>query len=289
MASIQITADSAQVNGLASRAAALMKQTDWITARAMTEAAKLAKAAIEREVFPLIQGGPNRWTRRGLLATYANKNRLASAVGFNYGGGALQAYGADSPASGTPSGRYMEINARGGKRQQKSYEKRFGKSYLIPNNNLKEIDQYGNLPGPLWTQAMSRVGMISSPGSTQNAPRGPGSRGRTAAKRRRADYFIMRSKAGPTPAMIKRAAKELGGDARLARFMLAGQQRPRFIARRVGRDRRGYEPFIWIVDDVDYKKRFPIQRVALKTYMQQFPIAFEKGVMRELERRRLRG
>jgi len=289
MASIQFTADTAQVNDLAARAAALMNQTDWITARAMTEAAKMAKVAIERDIFPLIQGGPNRWTRRGLLATYAHPTRLASAVGFNYGGGALDDFNARPPATGTPSGRYMEINARGGKRQQKSYEKRFGRSFLIPNQNLAEIDQHGNLPGPLWTQAMSRIGMIRSPGSTQNAPKGPGSRGRTAAKRKKADYFIMRSKAGPTPAMIKRAAKELGGDTRLARFMLGGQQRPRFIARRVGRDRRGYEPFIWIVDDVKYKTRFPIQRVALKTYMAQFPIAFERGVARELERRRLKG
>ena len=288
MTSIQFDANTAPVNALAARAAALMGQTDWITARAMTEAAKVAKVAIQREIFPLIQGGPNRWTQRGLLATYAHPTRLASAVGFNYGGGSLEAFGANPPASGTPPGRYMEINARGGRRQQKSYETRFGHSYLIPNQNLKEIDKHGNLPGPLWTQAMSRVGMIHSPGSTQNAPRGAGSRGRTAAKRRKADYFIMYTKAAPSPSLVKRAAKELGGDTRLAMSFLSGQIRPRFIARRVGKDKRGYEPFIFIVDEVKYKKRFPIQRVALKAYMAQFPIAFERGVAKELERRRLR-
>jgi len=90
--------------------------------------------------------------------------------------------------------------------------------------------------------------------------------------------------------MLKKATAEAGGDALLARFMLGGQQRNLFIAKRVGKDNRGYEPFLWIVDNLKYKKRFPVQIVAWREFSATFPVAFEReldaALMRRLQRSR---
>jgi hypothetical protein len=105
-------------------AAELMGQTEWITALAMTRSAKAARLKVVEQIFPQIQGGPVAWTRRGLISTSATPQRLKSAIGFNYGGGALSEFGAKPPPRGTPSGRYMENLTRGGDRVAKSTERK---------------------------------------------------------------------------------------------------------------------------------------------------------------------
>lgn len=297
MASISFRADTGQVREASLRLAGLLNKTDALTAYAMTQGVKAAKRGIEKDIFPLIEGGPTQWTKRGLIVRFARSRDLRAQVGFNYGGGEFEATFFSRKEGGTPSGRYMSVNVSGGERRAKSVEEQFrqrgiiGKnSFLVPNRNLKEIDKYGNLPGPIWQQVASRVGGFAREGSTQNAPAGPGSRGRTARKRRQVDFFILKDRRGPSAAMLKKATAEAGGDARLARFMLGGQQRNLFIAKRVGRDGRGYEPFLWIVENLNYSRKFPVQVVAWREFSATFPVAFEReleaAMMRRLERSR---
>jgi hypothetical protein len=186
----------------------------------------------------------------------------------------------------------MEINASGGGRNPKSFELELRRAnvlrrnaFIVPNKNLNEIDQHGNLPGSTYTQIGSRIGALFRPGSTQNAPKGAGSRGRTAAKRRVSDYFVMTENRGPSKSDLARATKETGGDARLAKFLLGGQRKALFIARRVGLGGRGFEPVIWFSDSVKYQARFPIQSVALAEFKKVFPIEFEEGVLIALKKR----
>lgn len=268
----------------------------------MTRGVQQGREQIRRQVFPMIEGGPNTWTRRGLIARYARPDDLRAAVGFNYdqskqSGDVIEKLSDSGQMSfkggGVPSGRYMEVGASGGTRKSKSFElqlRRSGvlspSSYVVPNKNIREIDRHGNLSGSFYTKVGSRVRGLSTPGSTQNAPVGPGSRGRTARKRRGGDFFVMTAKPGGSRSQVARATRETGGDARLARFLLGGQRKNLYIARRVGVGGKGFEPVLWFNNNVTYKKRFPIQGIAWKEFQRVFPDVFEKGVDNALLRRR---
>lgn len=298
MASILFRAETGQVKRASLQLAELLNKTDALTAYAMTQGVKAAKRGIQKDIFPLIEGGPTQWTKRGLIVQFAKSKDLRAQVGFNYGGGEFEATFFSRKEGGTPSGRYMSVNVSGGTRRAKSVEEQFrqkeiiGKNqFLVPNSNAKEIDKYGNLPGPIWQQVASRVGGLAREGSTQNAPAGPGSRGRTARKRRQVDFFIMRRRSAPSAARVKRATAEAGGDERLARFIMGDTETKNlFIAKRVGRNGRGYEPFLWIVDNLNYSKKFPVQIVAWREFSNTFPVAFEReleaALMRRLNRSR---
>ena len=285
MASVILKADTAQVSRLATTMAALIGQHEWICARAMTNGVKASREAIRREIFPLVEGGPTRWTERGLIARYARRDDLRAAVGFNYDQ-AKQITGvieklSDSGRSGfkgggVPSGRYMEINVRGGDRNPKGFELEMRRSgairrgaFVVPNRNLKEIDKHGNLPAKFYTQIGSRIRGLDRLGSGQNAPQGAGSRGRTARKRAVADYFIL----------------YVGEDGRPTREPGAT---PLAIVRRTGFKNRGFEPVLWLVDDApNYERKFPVQSVAWREFSRIFPIEYEKGLEDALRRRGL--
>lgn len=278
---IDVTADTFELRAMADAFRVLPQQLARITARAMTMGAKAAKEEIRRDIFPRIKGGPTPWTQRGLIASYARPDNLRIQVGFNYGEGRFEDTEYTRKSGGTPSGRYMGVNARGGDRRPKSVELQLRRSgiiagdmFLTPNPNLKEIDRYGNLPGPTWTKIASRIRGLSTPGSTQNAPIGAGSRGRTAKKRREDDYFVMRYSGG-YPA----GPKELGAT-------------PVFIARRVGLKRgkrRGFEIALFIVDQPNYERKFPVKSVALREYERVFKQEFTRGVQSSIAYRKRHG
>jgi hypothetical protein len=267
---INIFCDVSEIYATAQNFRVLPRQLPMIVGRAMTMGAKASREKIRAGIFPLIQGGPTQWTKRGLIVKYATPVDLRIQVGFNYGEGKFEDTEFTPKGFGIPSGRYMGINARGGPRRPKSTELQLrrsgaipGNKFLTPNKNMLEIDKHGNLPGYLYTQISSRVRGLHTPGSTQNAPYGPGSRGRTAKKRAQADYFVMRY-AGGYPA----GPRELGAE-------------PAFIAKREGLGRgkkRGFSVALWIVDQPMYKPRFPIQRIALAEFERVFGIEFGKGV-----------
>lgn len=279
---IKISADVNEVVAAADSFGVLPDQMKRIVARAMTMGVKSAREEIKQKIFPLIKGGPTRWTQRGLIASYAKPNDLKAQVGFNYGEGNFYDTEDTPKGGGVPSGRYMGINARGGDRKAKSIERqlqttgRLGKDmFLAPNSNAKEVDRHGNFPGPLWQKIGSRVGGLWTPGSDQMALTPKGSRGRTAKKRRQDDFFIMRYTESGKPA----GPRELFAT-------------PVFIARRVGARRgktRGYEVMMHIIQYPNYERKFPIKTVAFKEFERVFKIEFENGIQSSLAYRKRHG
>lgn len=273
MASVSFAVDTAQVSAMAKNLAALMGQYEWITARAMTEGVKAAKAGIARDVFPKIKGGPTAWTRRGLIARYARKDDLRAMAGFQYGDGNWSDSAFSRKAGGTPAGRYMGVNSSGGDRRPKSSELRLRRAGLIgsnqfitPNSNGVRLNSQGNVSGSEYTRMLTRLRAMQAEGSSQDSPRGPGSRGRSAAKRKQSDYFLMRYEGG-----------------RPSRWQLGAK--PAFIAKRVGPGGRGFKPAFWITDQPNYERRFNVQSIAMREFNRVFPKEFEAGVTRELRRR----
>lgn len=275
MANITISIDAIGVAQLA-----LLKQTTknleksltYMAPRAMTTAVIAAKAKLAQEILPRIQGGPTNWTRRGLIATYAKPNRPTVSVGWQYGAGQLNDSGAATlKGRGVPSGRYMENLARGGDRRPKSSElvlRRAGilgpGQYITPAKARGgvRIDARGNVSGPEYQKMLSRVRGFRAEGSTQNAPDTPGSRRRSAAKRRQSDYFVMRYESG------RPSRHQLGAD-------------PVFIAKRVGRGKRGFVPAFFIVDQPNYERKFSIQSTAMREYKRVFAAAWRQEINKE--------
>jgi hypothetical protein len=252
-----------------------MGQYEWIAARAMTEAAKITRTALQREILNKIEGGPTAWTRRGLIVRYASRNNLQAMVGFQYGEGNFNDSEFTRKAGGVPAGRYMGINARGGDRRPKGSELQLRRAgligndqFLVPHKKGVRLNAQGNLPGAEYQRILSRLRGFSAAGSNQNTTAGAGSRGRSAAKRKAADYFLMRYEGG-----------------RPANRHTLGAS-PAFIARRVGR--RGFVPALWITDQPNYERRFPIRVVAEREFARAFPVQFERALAKELEFQRNR-
>lgn len=250
-----------------------MGQYEWIAARAMTEGVKASKAGIARDIFPKIKGGPTPWTRSGLIARYARNDDLRAMAGFQYGEGKWEDSAFSRKGGGIPSGRYMGLNASGGDRRPKSTEVRLRRAgvigndqFITPNASTVRLNAQGNVSGAEYVRLLTRLRAMQAEGSSQDAPRGAGSRGRSAAKRRQSDYFLMRYEGG-----------------RPSRWQLGAE--PAFIAKRVGRNGRGFKPAFWITDQPNYERRFNIQGVALREFNRVFPKEFEAGVMKELQRR----
>lgn len=276
--------------------ARLYGQTDWITAKAMTSSAKQARIKVGEVIFPKIDGGPVPWTRRGLISTSATPERLKSAVGFNYGGGALSEFGATPPPRGTPAGRYMEILTRGGDRSAKSTERRLWRSGVLPEGSYLAINTrtppirltaQGNLPLGEWNRIASRIRGGAQEGSNFNAPQGAGSRGRSGAKRRERDYFVLR-----------------GDGQGISRWELGAQ--PRAIAVRTGSGpkggtgkgsgrpgrpqtigyKRGFKVALNVIDQPNYERKFDIQSIALREYNRVFASEWRRLLQVEIDRRR---
>lgn len=293
---VVFTVDTSEISRLSRGLAQMMGQYEWITARAMTDGAKASREAIRREILPRIEGGPSNWTRRGLIVKYASRNDLTAMAGFQYGEGRWADSEFTRKAGGTPAGRYMGVNARGGDRRPKATERALrrvgaiqGDQFITPNQRggALRFNAQGNISGGAYQQMLSRLRALPE-GSSQNAPRGRGgdSRGRSASSRAATDYFVLR-RAGGRPSRW-----ELGAD-------------PSTIAQRAGRGpkggtgkgsgqrgrpqtvgfKRGFRPAFNIVDQPNYERRFPIESVAMREFRRVFPQAWEAGLQRELARR----
>lgn len=268
MASVDLIIDTKQLDAMSRALANLTGQFDWIAARAMTNSAKAARAAVAQQILPKIKGGPTSWTRRGLIASFAKPTNLRSGVGFQYGAGEMRDYGFTPKGMGVPAGRYMEVNSRGGDRRPKSTElalRRTGRipgdRFLTPASSGVRLNSQGNLPGGQYQQLLSRLQSLPE-GSSQNA--------KTGAKRRPIDYFIMRR-----------------DGAGYSRWQLGAE--PVFIAKRVGKGGRGFVPAFFITDQPNYEARFPIKSVAMAEYNRVFAGEFKKALDAELAFRAKRG
>jgi hypothetical protein len=293
VAGVVFTVDTAELNQLHVGLSRIMGQFEWITARAMTTAAKASRDAIRREILPMVQGGASPWTKRGLIVSFARPDNLRAMAGFQYGEGKWEDSAFTRKAGGVPAGRYMGLNASGGDRRPKSFELRLRQAgqigrgdFVVPRSRWDALNQQGNVSGGKYQQILSRVRAL--PTGIGNAPRGAGSRGRSGRARASLDYFVAR-----------------GDDAGISRWQLGA--RPTFIAERAGAGpkggtgkgsgkrgrpqtigyKRGFAPALSIVEDApNYERRFPIQSVAMREYQRVFPDAWRAGFIREANRRR---
>ena len=295
MASVSFTVDSAGITQLEQFVARTMNQYEWITARAMTTAAKASRDAIRREILPKVQGGATAWTRKGLIVQFAKPDSLKAQAGFQYGEGRWEDGAFARKAGGIPAGRYMGINASGGDRRPKGFEiqlRRAGaidrSDFVVPRSSWAGVQGTGNVKGGTYKQILSRLRANTTEGNEQNAPRGGGSRGRSARRRAAVDYFMAR-----------------GDSSGISRWQI--NTNPLFIAQRAGQGpqggtgkgsgkrgrpqtvgyKRGFEPVMSIVNDApNYERKFPIRSVAMREYERVFAKAWRDGFQRELNRRR---
>ena len=293
MAGVDLTIDTTELNQLQVRLSRMMGQFEWITARAMTTAAKASRDAIRRQILPMVKGGATPWTKRGLIVSFAKPTELRAMAGFQYGEGKWTDSAFSRKAGGTPAGRYMGVNAGGGDRRPKSFEVRLRQAgqigrgdFVVPRSQWGALNAQGNVSNTKYNQILSRVRAAS--GSLGNAPQGAGSRGRSGRARASLDYFVAR-----------------GDDSGISRWQLGS--RPLMIAERAGKGpkggtgkgsgkrgrpqtvgyRRGFVPAMSIVNDApNYERRFPIQSVAMREYRRVFPTAWRDGFIREANRRR---
>lgn len=286
--------DLSELDQLKVNISRVMGQFEWITARAMTTAAKASRDAIRQDILPKVKGGPTAWTRRGLIVSFARPDSLRSMAGFQYGEGKWEDSGFSRKAGGVPAGRYMGVNAGGGDRRPKGFELQLRRAgaidrgdFAVPRSKWPGVNQQGNVQGGTYQRILSRVRAFTAEGSTQNAPQGAGS-GRSSRGRAASDYFMAR-----------------GDEAGISRWQLGA--RPVFIAERAGKGpkggtgkgsgkrgrpqtvgfKRGFVPAISIVNDApNYERKFPIQSVAMREYRRVFPTAWQEGFIREVNRRR---
>jgi hypothetical protein len=195
---------------------------------------------------------------------YASRRDPVAIVGFNYGDkygpqGSFGPSNFQSKKIGVPSGRYMDVLARGGIRSAKSTELALRRTGLIRSNQfitpggygIGKPNSFGNVTGGNYQLLLSRLRANRDIGTTSNAPIGAGSRGRTAAKRKEADLFIDRRKGGMIAQRYGKGPK--GGTGKGT----GNPGRPQTVGYR-----RGFRPAFWITDQPHYQVRFPVRVIA---------------------------
>ena len=257
MAGINISIDASDLRKADVWLATMTGQMDFIASRAISATAKSIHANLKQRL-PTAVTKPTAWTSRGLLVRYATRANPTAAVGFNYGDGSFSEMGRMS-GMGVPSGRYMDVLARGGIRSAKSTELALRRTGLIRSNQfitpggygIGKPNRFGNITGGNYQLLLSRFGANRDIGVTSNAPKGPGSRGRTAAKRKEVDLFIDRRKGGMIAQRYGKGPK--GGTGKGT----GNPGRPQTVGYR-----RGFRPAFWITDQPHYQVRFPVRVIA---------------------------
>ena len=298
MAGVVLEPDLSEISQLQQNLARFMGQFEWITARAMTTAAKASRDAIRREILPMVDGGATRWTERGLIVQFAKPDTLRAQAGFQYGEGKWEDDAFTPKAGGIPAGRYMGVNASGGDRRPKASEMQLRRSglidrdqFIVPYSSFRGLDVRGNVPGGEYKRMLSQLQAFSAAGPNQNTRPQAGRDERGRFRKKGAGlggYFMAR-----------------GDDAGISRWQISTN--PLFIAERAGAGpkggtgkgsgkpgrpqtigyKRGFEPVMSIVEDApNYERKFPIQSVAMREYQRVFPQAWRAGFEREASRRR---
>jgi hypothetical protein len=268
----------------------LARNQNKIVSQAITLGVVAARTSVRNNIHSRIEGGPTRWTERGLLAVYAQPADLRAAVGYNY-----DKYGSINPTSkselfrklqsgvpasteagGIVAGRYMEINASNRTRNAKSTEvslRRAGilapNQFIVPNPKTSGIDAHGNLPGFAYRKILK--------GLTATPKQGKGRRSRGE------QYFVFRRNLAGNR-QEERYIKTFAAQSGLSQAAagLIAQRRlgpPLFIAKRTGAKNRSFQPVLYIVKTPRYNQRFPVQRVALT----KFDMVYNKELIARLE------
>jgi hypothetical protein len=267
VAGIQISIDTSDLRKADLWLATITGNLDFVSSRAITATAKSIHANLKRRL-PSAVNKPTSWTTRGLLVRYATRANPVAVVGFNYGDGSFADMGRMS-GMGVPSGRYMDVLARGGIRSAKSTELALRRAGVIRSNQfitpgggpgslgygIGKKNRYGNVPGGNYQQLLSFFRANRDEGVTSNRPQGGGSRGRSAAKRKEVDLFIDRRKGGMIAQRYGKGPK--GGTGKGT----GNPGRPQTVGYR-----RGIKPAFWITEQPRYPVQFPIRVIAERQF-----------------------
>jgi hypothetical protein len=279
MAGISVSIDTNDLRKADLWLASITGQFDFVASRAISATAKSIHASLKAQL-PSVVNKPTTWTTRGLLVKYSTRTDLTAMVGFNYGDkyGPQGSFGEAGRLSkiGVPSGRYMDVLARGGTRQPKSTELALRRTGLIRSNQfitpggygIGKPNSFGNVTAGNYQTLLSRFRANRDIGITSNAPRGPGSRGRTAAKKKEVDLFFDSRKGGMFAQRYGKGPK--GGTGKGT----GNPGRPQTVGYR-----RGMKPAFWVIDQPHYHVQFPLRQIAQAQFKaeigKQFTAALE--------------
>ena len=274
MAGINLSLDASDLRKADLWLATIRGELNFVASRAISATAKSIHTNLKARL-PSAVNKPTAWTTRGLLVRYATRANPSAAVGFNYGGGSFDEVGRMS-GMGVPSGRYMDVLARGGSRSAKATELGLRRAGLMRSDQFITPAGYGigkpnaagNVSGGKYQQLLSRLGANRDIGTTSNAPAGPGSRGRTAAKRREVDLFVDRRRGGGS--IMQRYGKgPKGGTGRGT----GNPGRPQTTGYK-----RGIKAAFWMVNSPRYRAQFPVRRIAEAQFKAEVGGHFRKAM-----------
>jgi hypothetical protein len=257
MAGISISIDTSDLRNADLWLATISGQMDFVSSRAISATAKSIHANLKRRL-PSAVKSPTAWTNRGLLVKYSTRQNPTAVVGFNYGDGSFADMGSMS-GKGVPSGRYMDVLARGGTRSAKSTElglRRAGlmryDQYLTPGGyGIGKPNAAGNVSGGNYTQLLSFFRANRDIGTTSNRPQGAGSRGRSAAKQREVSLFIDRRKGA---AIMQRTGTGPKGGTGIGSGKPGRPQTAGY--------KRGIKAAFWMTNAPRYRVQFPVRVIA---------------------------
>lgn len=282
MAQIRFDVDTGGIQKAAAWLAAVNGQLEYVSARALTSTVTSIHKRLKQRL-PIAVESPTAWTNRGLLKKHASKTDLTAAVGFNYGDGSFVDMGRMS-GMGVPSGRYMEVLARGGRRKPKATElalRRIGilkaNEFLVPGGfGIGKPNKAGNITGGNYQLLLSRLGANRDIGVTSNAPKDGGSRGRTAKKKKEIDIFVDRRKGG---AIMQRYGPKPKGVTGFGRAGSRGRPTTNSYQRKI-------RPAFFIVKEPTYRPIFPIKDIAERQFKAEIGKNFSDALTEALRSRR---
>lgn len=273
MAGIDFGIDASDLRKADLWLATMSNQLDFVTSRALSATVKSIHTNLKARLPSVIQQ-PTAWTSRGLLVRYSTRKNLTAAVGFNYGDGSFSDMGRMSHM-GVPSGRYMDVLARGGTRSAKSSELAMRRAMLMHSGQflapggfgIGRPNKAGNVSGGNYQMLLSRLGANRDLGVTSNAPVGAGSRGRTAAKRRQVDLFVDRRNGA---AIMQRTGRGPKGGTGLGTGRPGRPQTTGY--------KRGIRAAFFIIDTPHYQIQFPVREIAERQFKSEIGAHFRDAL-----------
>ncbi len=191
---------------------------------------------------------PTRWTLNAAFVKSANKRTLSAEVYFK-----------DFAPKGTPAGKYLLTQIRGGRRPHTRWEKRLihsgimrSNEYAMPGKGLK-LNAYGNVPRGVFSKVLAQLQLGDSGIGNESRTSKAVKRGRGAAR-----YFVSYGKDAPR----------------------IGSVRPTNLPRGIWqRDRRGTitPVFVFVSTAPDYADIFDWKRWATETARARLPINFKRS------------
>ena len=274
MPNINISIDTSDLRKADVWLATMSGQMPFVASRAISAQAKSIHTNLKARL-PSAVNKPTFWTTRGLMVRYSTRTNPTAAVGFNYGDGSFSPTGARDSSMGVPSGRYMDVLARGGTRSAKASElavrrkfPEYYKKFLTPAGyGIGKTNSFGNVSGGNYHRLLSQLGANRDQGVTSNAPKGGGSRGRTAAKQREISIFLDRRKGG---AIMQRAGRGPKGG---TGFGSGRPGRPQTVGYK-----RGIKPAFWLVNQPNYKVQFPVRSIAERQFRAEIARHFTEAL-----------